>query len=472
MAIKMTNSIRQGDGSLKHNTDKNYREQKLGYSEADNIVFLNGTQAELERTYKELFSDSLQEYNEKQKRKDRRIDNYYEHITNGKQEKPFYELVIACGNLDDNPNDGELQVKMLEEIHHRIVTENKYPNLKFFGSAIHLDEVGVPHLHLDYVPFCTNNKRGLSTKTSWTGALREMGFTEEKPKFHETYFDKHGNEKEKSARLFNALRNNISDLCEEVYKEHDVELIALDIKGKQVHEHVSEYKEKKVFEKAVKELIDNPTPAVLSEIIEKQAKELKVNSTPYTPIDIKDITPYEAHRLGKKEAREELKTKISEVEKLSKDNKKLAQENNTMKEVFSFAKNTKQWETINDIKIKELENENGILKSELDNLKERYGRLETTFHYFIQKVQFLFSTCLQMFTPKQEEQKPSIIQQIKDITIKENKESKDEKETEKTTDEVIEDTENEIDILLIQEQEREKEARRQARKERGYDLDR
>ncbi|MGN9202898.1 hypothetical protein ACTM9W_09160 [Clostridium sp. HCP1S3_A12] len=42
-------------------------------------------------------------------------------------------------------------------------------------AVLHLDEE-TPHLHIDFVPFSTGNKRGLETKVSLKGALKAQGF--------------------------------------------------------------------------------------------------------------------------------------------------------------------------------------------------------------------------------------------------------------------------------------------------------
>lgn len=53
--------------------------------------------------------------------------------------------------------------------------QERNPNLRVFNAVMHLDEE-TPHLHIDYVPFSTENKRGLSTKVSLKGALKVQGF--------------------------------------------------------------------------------------------------------------------------------------------------------------------------------------------------------------------------------------------------------------------------------------------------------
>ena len=127
--------------------------------------------------YHQLFDEALQRYNDQQKRADRRIENYYEKIRSGKQEKPFHEIIIQVGNCDNmnaKSPDGELAERILDEYYQDFQKRN--PNLKVFSAHLHMDEA-TPHLHIDFVPFTTNSKRGLDTRVSLKQALANQGFT-------------------------------------------------------------------------------------------------------------------------------------------------------------------------------------------------------------------------------------------------------------------------------------------------------
>ena len=123
-----------------------------------------------------MFDEALQRYNQKQKRADRRIENYYEKIRSGKQEKPFHEIIIQVGNCDNMNSkspDGELAERILDEYYQDFQKRNSY--LKVFSAHLHMDEA-TPHLHIDFVPFVTNSKRGLDTRVSLKQALLTQGF--------------------------------------------------------------------------------------------------------------------------------------------------------------------------------------------------------------------------------------------------------------------------------------------------------
>ena len=53
--------------------------------------------------------------------------------------------------------------------------EKRNPNMKVFNAVMHLDEA-TPHLHIDFLPVCHNQKQGLSTRISMKKALEEQGF--------------------------------------------------------------------------------------------------------------------------------------------------------------------------------------------------------------------------------------------------------------------------------------------------------
>ena len=126
--------------------------------------------------YHELFDEALAHYNEKQTRSDRRIDDYYEKIRSGKQEKPFHEIILQIGDRETmgaETEEGRLAAKILDEYMQDFQRRN--PILRVFSAHLHMDEA-TPHLHIDFVPYTTGSKRGLDTRVSLKQALSALGF--------------------------------------------------------------------------------------------------------------------------------------------------------------------------------------------------------------------------------------------------------------------------------------------------------
>ena len=123
-----------------------------------------------------MFDEALKRYNDKQTRKDRKIDDYYEKIRSGKQEKLFHEVIIQIGDKDNMGSEtveGQLAAKVLDEYMKGFQERN--PTLRVFAAHLHLDEA-TPHLHIDFIPYVTGSKRGLDTRVSLKQALSVLGF--------------------------------------------------------------------------------------------------------------------------------------------------------------------------------------------------------------------------------------------------------------------------------------------------------
>ena len=171
--MKRTISAEVGKGSINHNSRK-FKAANVDPDRTNlNVEYCNEP---IKQVYHKLFDEALERYNAKQTRSDRRIENYYEKIRTGKQEKPFHELIIQIGNRDDTGSGteiGEQAKAALDEYYQGFRKRN--PNLYVFSAHLHMDEA-TPHIHIDFVPFTTGSKRGLDTRVSLKQALAAQGF--------------------------------------------------------------------------------------------------------------------------------------------------------------------------------------------------------------------------------------------------------------------------------------------------------
>lgn len=162
-----------GKGSLNHNSRKFHAKNTDPNRTHWNVEYCN---EDIKDVYHELFDDALKRYNDKQTRKDRKIDDYYEKIRSGKQEKLFHEVILQIGdkdNMGSGTMEGQLAAKILDEYMKGFQERN--PTLRVFAAHLHLDEA-TPHLHIDFIPYVTGSKRGLDTRVSLKQALSSLGF--------------------------------------------------------------------------------------------------------------------------------------------------------------------------------------------------------------------------------------------------------------------------------------------------------
>ena len=175
-----------GRGNMNHNNRKFYKENVDPERTHLNKSYVVQT---LEAAYKECFGQALDNYNAKQKRKDRRKDDYISEIKrSGNGEKVFYENVVQIGDMYDTGivgPDGEITVdaKTAAEIldEYARTFQERNPNLYVFNMVLHMDEA-TPHLHIDYIPVAHGYKTGLETRNSLTKAYQQMGIPRAKNK--------------------------------------------------------------------------------------------------------------------------------------------------------------------------------------------------------------------------------------------------------------------------------------------------
>ena len=170
--MKRTISFMTGKGSVNHNSRKFHAKNTDPERSCLNVEYCNEN---VKDVYHELFDEALTRYNEKQTRSDRRIDDYYEKIRSGKQEKPFHEIILQIGDKDNmgaKTENGRLAAKVLDKYMRDFQRRN--PTLRVFSAYLHMDEA-TPHLHIDFVPYTTGSRRGIDTRVSLKQALSALG---------------------------------------------------------------------------------------------------------------------------------------------------------------------------------------------------------------------------------------------------------------------------------------------------------
>ena len=258
--MKRTISAMSGDGVVAHNR-RTYIAENVDQTR---------THLNIEYCYTPI-EQAQAEYNAKQKRKDRRIENYYEKIYNGDQEKPFYEVIFQVGNKNDMgaaSENGELAKTILDQFYHSFLELN--PQLHVYSAHLHMDEA-TPHLHIDFIPFTTGSKRGLSTRVSLKQALADQGITGEGRSLTERdlWVQK---EKESLAEIM--LEHGIEWEQKGEHKEH---LSVLEFKREKCKEELAELEQsiervqqKQVSIKAVEQIEMKPLPLTSKVAVDKE----------------------------------------------------------------------------------------------------------------------------------------------------------------------------------------------------------
>lgn len=361
-------SIAKGRGYLNHNDRSIDRVSEKSWDpelSRNNIICRN---IPIQDAYEQLFGKALSEYNQRQidvNHPERQIKNYFDHISRSKQEKPFYEFVVAFGNMNDK--DTEIY-PVLQRCLSDYVTdfEERNPNFKVFQKIVHLDEKGIDHAHIDFIPVSTHNKRGLSVKNSFRGALKEMGYTgktafldwrQSEEKYMAEILERHGLEFERGSgrdehlnvRQYQAEAREINRLAQQKLKNMELPSIPEpEIKINPITKSESVKLSKAEFDK-IKQVIDFQQTQITS--LEAQKSDLSAK--------LKNV---------------ELKLDTARKKPYMRENETLTQ---NLKEESDFSeKLTKKYEKLSNGYVelsnnyKKLEKENNSLHKENNDLKK------------------------------------------------------------------------------------------------------
>ena len=128
--------------------------------------------------YLELFEEAKLEYNNKQKRDDRKIENYFDKISNDTKHDLACEIIIELGDMKYWENKSQKdKLKMVDVFKEQITDlEKVVPNFKVANATIHFDESS-PHLHIIGVPYKDNCKTGLSRQVGKSDVFTKESLT-------------------------------------------------------------------------------------------------------------------------------------------------------------------------------------------------------------------------------------------------------------------------------------------------------
>lgn len=184
--IGLTFSVKMNKAAtnIPHNnrtlTEEEYKqpahEHIIREKSSDNIVIRQST---IQEAYKEVFGEAVEEYNAKQKRKDRQIKDYYKHVYHSKTLDLQREMIIGLGNKEDWEKLGYEKKKEAGQLIKEVIEDfirDKKDHIHVYNAVVHLDEAGAPHAHINFIPLAHGYKNGLKTQPSWTKSLAQMGY--------------------------------------------------------------------------------------------------------------------------------------------------------------------------------------------------------------------------------------------------------------------------------------------------------
>ena len=364
-------NVRQLSKVDKHNYRKYDNEQEL-------IEIIRGTSSPLEdvkQLYLDEFEDARLEYNSKQSRPSRMIDNYFDNVSNNEKKDLACEIIIELGDKEFwDTKDDEFKSKM-SEVYRKQVNDLELlvPNFKVASAIIHYDETS-PHMHIVGVPIKYKNKNGMEKQVGKSDVFTKESLI--------------------------TLQNKMRTLCiEEFNQEYNLDsTLKKKQKGRNMDIHVSDMDNYIALKKQLEKNNENLEKA------NKKSLELKQNSK-----DIKDkIDKLKISKLNKdnyilsKSDKEMIIEFINQVDNTNKEYDKIQNLSNALtnvdeqfkekdKTIKILTENNKalnlRVKTLND-SLKEKNNEISFLKSKINSLRNTIDYWKNKFDKVIS---FLYS---------------------------------------------------------------------------------
>ena len=364
-------NVRQLSKVDKHNYRKYDNEQEL-------IEIIRGTSSPLEdvkQLYLDEFEDARLEYNSKQSRPSRMIDNYFDNVSNNEKKDLACEIIIELGDKEYwDTKDNEFKSKM-SEVYRKQVNDLELlvPNFKVASAIIHYDETS-PHMHIVGVPIKYKNKNGMEKQVGKSDVFTKESLI--------------------------TLQNKMRTLCiEEFNQEYNLDsTLKKKQKGRNMDIHVSDMDNYIALKKQLEKNTENLEKA------NKKSLELKQNSK-----DIKDkIDKLKTSKLNKenyilsKSDKDLFIDFINQVDNTNKEYDKIQNLSNTLTNVDEqFKEKDKTIKTLTEnnkalnLRVKTLNNNIKEKDNEISFLKSKISSLKNTIEYWKDKfdklISFLYS---------------------------------------------------------------------------------
>ena len=173
----LSNNAIQNANDLSRANKHNLRDYDNQRELITTIYGTNDIVEDVKQVYLDEFEEARIEFNNKQTRNDRKINNYFEKACS-LQNDIACEIIIELGDMDFwQDKDDEYRFKMIDVYNEQIQDLNKIvPNFKVANATIHFDETS-PHMHVIGVPVIDNCKKGMKKQVGKSKVFTKESLT-------------------------------------------------------------------------------------------------------------------------------------------------------------------------------------------------------------------------------------------------------------------------------------------------------
>lgn len=365
----MTNNGIQNAKTLSKCDKHNYRKYD---NEQEQIVIVKGTSSlykDVEDFYKTEFEEARLEYNSKQTREDRKIDDYFKKVSENSKSDLACEIIIELGDKEFwDTKDLDYKHKMTNVYSKQVEDlELLMPNFKVCSAIIHYDETS-PHMHIVGVPIKHNCKTGMSKQVGKTDVFTRTSLMQLQDKMRTLCIEEYNKEYNLDSTLKQKMKGrnrdiNVADMTnyqetKELIEKHQKEIDSISNNSLELKTSSNNIKEE------IKKLKKVPLRDDLFIISKEQKNKLEeyIDKVDKTTDEYRDVKELSANlNVITKQARQDSKR----IKNLKENNEALQLRVDTLSEKVETQEK----------QIDEYRKNNFNLKYELQELKHLFEKL-------------------------------------------------------------------------------------------------
>ncbi|HJJ06763.1 MAG TPA: plasmid recombination protein [Clostridiaceae bacterium] len=166
-SASLSNNAIQNSQQLSKVYKHNLRDYDQNVEDIEVVYGTNDLYQDVKNVYLQEFQEAQIEYDNKQTRTDRKIENYFTHISKDSKHDLACELIIELGDMNFwNDKTMEYKKQMTEVYKDQIYKLMEVvPAFKVANAVVHYDETS-PHMHLVGVPVKDGYKNGMKKQVA------------------------------------------------------------------------------------------------------------------------------------------------------------------------------------------------------------------------------------------------------------------------------------------------------------------
>ena len=264
-STSLSNNAIQNSAGLTKVDKHNYRKYDNNQNDIEIIKGSSSLVDDVKKLYKEEFDEAKEEYNLKQIRDDRKIKDYFTHISNNEKNDLACEIIIELGDKKYWDTKDDKFKRRMTNVYNKQIEDLEIilPTFKIASAIIHYDETS-PHLHIVGVPIIENCTRGMKKQVGKSKIFTKTSLTEIQDKMRNACIKSYNKFYEVNTRLKEKQKGRNQDINVRDMSNYREIKKQLEKKGQTLAKANKQTKKLDTDSSNINEILDNLKPTLMN----------------------------------------------------------------------------------------------------------------------------------------------------------------------------------------------------------------